>query len=61
MAVSVFLCLHTHARTHTNTHTHTHTQDPWNVFDLVVVSVSLASLGFSFPGVTALRLVRTIR
>ena len=31
------------------------------MFDLVVVSVSLASLGFSFPGVTALRLVRTIR
>ena len=36
-------------------------QDAWNVFDLVVVAVSLASLGLSFPGVTALRLVRTIR
>jgi hypothetical protein len=36
-------------------------QDFWNVFDLVVVSVSLASLFFSFPGFTVLRLVRTIR
>ena len=36
-------------------------RDPWNVFDLVVVTVSLASLAFSFPGVTALRLIRTVR
>ena len=36
-------------------------QDPWNIFDLVVVGFSLISLWFSFPGITALRLVRTLR
>ena len=36
-------------------------QDPWNLFDLLVVTVSLASLWLTFPGITALRLIRTLR
>ena len=36
-------------------------QDPWNLFDLLVVTTSLAALWLSFPGVVAIRLVRTLR
>ena len=36
-------------------------QNPWNLFDVLIVSFSVASLAISVPAVNALRLFRTIR